>query len=160
MLSKENYLVDVSKPICDRFDPKSKFLGPLTNLRQTCTQPSKDFIFTGKKGTKKPKGLFSVGISLLQVHGCIHKENIIVSINHSCKHNFINVNLPKNLQVQAKHIENTQVDDKDVQVYKDLKLSMDKYVLHCDFYISDMDNMDVILGYPWMEPVGTFNINV
>ena len=37
---------------------------------------------------------------------------------------------------------------------------MDKYVLHCDFYTSDMDNMDVVLGYPWMESVGTVNINV
>jgi hypothetical protein len=83
-----------------------------------------------------------------------------VSINPSCKHNFINVNLAKKLQVPAKHIENTQVDDEDVQVYKDLKLSMDKYVLHGDFYASDMDNMDVVLGYPWMESVGTININV
>ena len=37
---------------------------------------------------------------------------------------------------------------------------MDKYVLHGDFYTSDMDNMDVVLGYPWMESVGTININV
>ncbi len=54
----------------------------------------------------------------------------------------------------------TQVNKEEVQVYKDLKLSMDKYVLHCDFQISDMDNMDVVLGYPWMESVGTVNINV
>ena len=77
------------------------------------TKPSKDFIFTGKKETKEPKGLFSAGISLLQVHGLIQKEKIIVSINPSCKHNFINVNLAKKLQVPAKHIENTQVDDED-----------------------------------------------
>ena len=93
-------------------------------------------------------GLFPTGISLLQVHGLIQKEKIIVSINPSCKHNFINVNLAKKLQVPAKHIENTQVDDEDVQVYKDLKLSMDKYVLHGDFYTSDINNMDVVLGYP------------
>ena len=84
----------------------------------------------------------------MQVHGLIQKEKIFVSINPSCKHNFINVNLAKKLQVPAKHIENTQIDNEDVQVYKYLKLSMDKYVLHCDFYTSDMDNMDVILGYP------------
>ena len=84
----------------------------------------------------------------------------MVSINPSCKQNLINVNLAKKLQIPAKHIENTQVDDEDVQVYKDLKISMDKYVLHGDFYASDMDNMDVVLGYPWMESVGTININV
>ena len=37
---------------------------------------------------------------------------------------------------------------------------MDKYVLHSDFYASDMANEDVVLGYPWMESVGTININV
>ena len=78
-----------------------------------------------------------------------------MSINLSCKQNLINVNLAKNLQVPAK-----QIDDKDVQIYKDLKLSMDKYVFHGDFYASEMDNIDVVLGYPWMESMGTININV
>ena len=66
----------------------------------------------------------------------------------------------KKLQVPAKHIENTHVDNENVQVYKDLKLSMDKYVLHYDFYTSTMDNIDVVLGYPLMESMGTVNINV
>jgi len=39
--------------------------------KEETTKPSKDFIFTGKKETKKPKGLFSASISLLQVHGLI-----------------------------------------------------------------------------------------
>ena len=72
----------------------------------------------------------------------------------------MNVNLVKKLQVPAKHIKNTQVDNEDVQVYKDLKISMDKYVLHDDFYTSEMDNMDVVLGYTWMKSMGTININV
>jgi hypothetical protein len=37
---------------------------------------------------------------------------------------------------------------------------MDKYVLHSDFYAIDMDDVDIVLGYPWMESVGTVNINV
>ena len=146
-----------AKALIERFDRKSNLVDKHTQID---TQPSKDFIFTGKKETKEPKGLFSAGISLLQVHGLIQKEKIIVSINPSCKHNFINVNLAKKLQVPTKHIENTQVDDEDVQVYKDLKISMDKYVLHGDFYTSEIDNMDVVLGYPWMESMGTININV
>jgi len=108
-----------------------------------------------KKENETHKGLIATGVSLLQVHGLIQKEKIIVSINPSCKQNLINVNLAKNLQVPAK-----QIDDKDVQIYKDLKLSMDKYVFHGDFYASEMDNIDVVLGYPWMESVGTININV
>jgi hypothetical protein len=37
------------------------------------------------------KVLFSGVKSILHIHGCIHKENAIVSINCSCMHNFINV---------------------------------------------------------------------
>ena len=60
-----------------------------------------------KKENETHKGLFPTGISLLQVQGLIQKEKIIVSINPNGKHNFINVKLAKQLQVPAKHIENT-----------------------------------------------------
>jgi hypothetical protein len=46
----------------------------------------------GKKDKESTKGLFSCGNSILQVHGCIQQEKVIVSINPSCMHNFINVN--------------------------------------------------------------------
>ena len=68
----------------------------------------------GKRDTKSTKGLFSCGNSILQVHGCIHKENIIVSINPSCMHNFINVNFAKRLQVPTKNIQITQVEGENI----------------------------------------------
>jgi hypothetical protein len=37
---------------------------------------------------------------------------------------------------------------------------MDKYVLQSKFYAKYMDDADIVLGYPWMESVGTININV
>jgi hypothetical protein len=37
---------------------------------------------------------------------------------------------------------------------------MDKYVLHLDFYAMEMDEVDIVLGYPWIESMGTININV
>jgi hypothetical protein len=43
------------------------------------------------KDTKRTKSLFLCDKSILHVHGCIHKENVILSINPSCMHNFINV---------------------------------------------------------------------
>ena len=52
-------------------------------------------------------------------------------------------------------MDHTQVNNEEVQVYKDLEISMDKYVLHYDFYASDMANVDIVLGYPLMEYVGT-----
>lgn len=92
----------------------------------------------------KHVGLFPTGIFLLHVHGLIQNEKIIVSINPSCKKNLINVNLAKKLQVPTKHMEHTQVNNEQMQVYEDLKISMDKYVLHSDFYASNMANEDVV----------------
>jgi hypothetical protein len=80
------------------------------------------------KDTERTKGLFSCDKSILQVHGCIHKENVIVSINPSCMHNFINVQLVNRLQVPVKNIQSTQVEGENVQMVKDLKITMDKCV--------------------------------
>jgi hypothetical protein len=37
---------------------------------------------------------------------------------------------------------------------------MDKYVSHSDFHVVDMDDVDIVLGYPRMDSIGTININV
>jgi len=37
---------------------------------------------------------------------------------------------------------------------------MDKYVFHSDFYAMDMDEVDIVLGYPWIKSMDTININV
>ena len=37
---------------------------------------------------------------------------------------------------------------------------MDKYALHPHFYVIDMDGVEVVLGYPWMDLSGRININV
>jgi hypothetical protein len=113
-----------------------------------------------KKDKKSTRDLFSCDNFILQVHGCIQQEKVIVSINPSCKHNFINVNLAKRLQVPTKNIQSTQVEGENVQIFKDLKITMDKYVLHSYFHAIDMDDVDIVLGYPWMDSVGTININV
>jgi hypothetical protein len=115
---------------------------------------------TKSKDKDITKSLFSCDKSILQVHGCIHKENVIVSINPSCMHNFINVQLVNRLQVPIKNIQITQVEGENVQIFKYLKITMDKYVLHSYFYAMDMDEVDIVLGYPWIESVGTININV
>jgi hypothetical protein len=64
------------------------------------------------------------------------------------------------LQFPAKNIHNTQVEGENVQIFKYLKITMDKYVLHYDFHAINMVDEDIVLGYPWMESVGTVNINV
>jgi hypothetical protein len=110
---------------------------------------------TKSKDKDNTKGLFSCGKSILHVHGCIHKENVIVSINPRCQQNFINVQLANRLQDPTKNIHSTQVVDKHVQFFKHFKITTDKYVLHSYFYAMDMDEVDIVLAYPWIESVGT-----
>jgi hypothetical protein len=74
-------------------------------------------------------------------------------------HNFINIKLVSRSQVPTKKIQSTQVEGENIQIFKDLKITMDKYVFHSDFHAKDMVVVDVVLGYPWMEPIGTININ-
>ena len=45
-------------------------------------------------------------------------------------------------------------------VRKDLKITMDKYVMHYDFHARYMEDVDNILGYPCMDFIGTINIKV
>ena len=71
-------------------------------------------------------GLFSWGMFILQVYGCIQHEKVIVAIHPSCKHNYINFDLTHRLKVPTKNICSTQVDDEHVQVFKDLKVTIDK----------------------------------
>jgi hypothetical protein len=68
--------------------------------------------------------------------------------------------LAKRLQVLAKNIQSTQAKDENFQFFKYLNIIMDKYVLHSIFYAIDMDDVDIVLGYSWMDLVGTVNINV
>jgi hypothetical protein len=68
-----------------------------------------------KEGTKD---LFSCDNSILLVHGCIQQEKIIVSINPSCMHNFINVNFVKRLQIPGKNIQITRIEDENFQTLK------------------------------------------
>ena len=42
----------------------------------------------------------------------------------------MDVNLAKRLQVLTKNIQGTRVEGENVQIFKDVKIAMDKYVLH------------------------------
>jgi len=43
------------------------------------------------------------------------------------------------------------VEGENVQIFKDLKITMDKYVLHSYFHAIDMVDVDIVLGYPCMK---------
>ena len=40
---------------------------------------------------------------------------------------------------------------KNVHIFKYLNITMDKYMLHSIFYCMDINDVEIILGYPWME---------
>lgn len=82
---------------------------------------------------------FSGNLFILQVHVCIQKERVNVSINPSCKHNFI------------------KVDFDNAPVFKDMNITMDKYVFYSNFHVIYMDNVDIFLGYTWIRSMGTIN---
>jgi hypothetical protein len=64
------------------------------------------------------------------------------------------------LQVPTNKIKSIQVDGENVQIFKYLNITMDKYVLHSSFQAIVMEDVDMVLGYPWMDLVGIVNINV
>jgi hypothetical protein len=109
---------------------------------------------------REPRVYFHVETLYYRFMECIHKEKVIVSINPSCKHNFINVSWLIDCKFLQSIFKAHKVDGENVQIFKDLKITMDKYVLHSYFYAIDMDDVDIVLGYPWMDSVGTININV
>jgi hypothetical protein len=57
------------------------------------------------------------------------------------------------LQILTKNIQSTQVEAENVQFFKDLKITMDNYVLHSNFCVIDVNDVDIIPGYPWMETI-------
>jgi len=67
------------------------------------------------KDKERTNDLFSYGNSILQVHGYIHKKKVIVSINPSFQHNFMNGHLDKKLQVPTNHIQSTRVEGENVK---------------------------------------------
>ena len=64
------------------------------------------------------------------------------------------------MQVPTKNIQIIQVEGENIQIFKYLKITMDKYVLHSHFHAINRADEDIVLGYPWMESVGTVNINM
>jgi hypothetical protein len=52
------------------------------------------------------------------------------------------------LQVPANNFQSTEVEGKNIQIIKYLNITMDKYVFYSNFKGIDMDDMDIVLGYP------------
>ena len=113
-----------------------------------------------KKDNASPEGSSSCGISTLEAHGYIQQEKVVVYIYPSCKNNLINTTLAKRLHVPSQHILSTQVDGETMEIFELLNVSMGNNVFHSNFHVQDMDNVDMVLHYPWLDSVGTVNLDV
>ena len=47
-----------------------------------------------------------------------------------------------------------------LKILEYLNITIDEYALNLYLNAIDMDNVDIVLGYPWMDSVGTININM
>lgn len=63
-----------------------------------------------KKDNEIPNGYSSCVISILQFHGCIHQEMVVLPIYPSFKYDPINATLAKRLHVPSKHTLSIEVD--------------------------------------------------
>ena len=54
------------------------------------------------------------------------------------------MNLTKKLQIAAKKIQSTHAEGKNVQFFKELNISMDKYVACLYFHAITMDNVGIV----------------
>ena len=63
------------------------------------------------------------------------------------------------MKVPTKYIQITHVDGENFQIFKDLKITMDKCVAFRILFFR-YGCVDVVLGYLWMQSVGTVNFNV
>jgi hypothetical protein len=86
-------------------------------------------------------------------------RKVIISINSCIQYHLIHAELSKSLKILAKNLSSTPVYGEHIQFFKDLNITMDKYVLHANFHAIDMPTVDIILGYPWIKLVFTFNMN-
>jgi hypothetical protein len=64
------------------------------------------------------------------------------------------------MELLVKHIQRTQVEGENVQIFKHLNITMDTHVFNSHFCVTYMDDVDIILRYPWMASLGMINSNV
>ena len=138
-------------------DYETFLLDRWSSTRSTNKEIHKDIL---QKDNVSFNGLPSCNNSLLQVQGCLQQEHVIISISHNCMHDFINSKLAKSLMLLARNVCSTHIDGEHAQMFTDLKIIMGNYVLDFDFQARDMDNMDIVLVYPWMKSMGTINLNL
>jgi hypothetical protein len=96
---------------------------------------------------------------ILKVKGTIHGRDIIIVVCPLNKENYIDVDIANQLQIPESSIEKIKLWNKD-QI-NNLSLRIDNYIFVSQFIVKsiDLEDVDIVLGFDWMETLGTFFLN-
>jgi len=109
-----------------------------------------------------------VGITTLQtinIEGNIKKKKVIVFIDSSSTHNFINCKIAKDLNCfldLAPECPMMVVSEGTINFSRkchNIKLSMGEYVLNSPMFSVPMGGANVVLGVQWLQSLGTITFN-
>jgi hypothetical protein len=101
----------------------------------------------------------------LKIEGYIKKKKVIVLIDLSSTHNFINSKIAKDLNFFIYPAPKFQVmvaDGKTINCTRkchNINLSMGEYVLKSPMIAIPMGGVDVVLGVKWLQSLGMISFN-
>ena len=92
---------------------------------------------------------------MLKFNGIFDESPIAIAICPSNKESFINIDVANQVQVQESMKNESSKDQIEVS------LQIDDYHFAGQFTVASIDDhlIDIMLGYNWLETLGTFSIN-
>ena len=96
-----------------------------------------------------------VSMAMLKVYGIFDESPIAIAICPSNKEKFISIDVANQVQVQ----ESMKNESNEDQI--ELPLQIDDYYFTAQFMVATIDHhlIDIMLGYNWLETLGTFSVN-
>jgi hypothetical protein len=101
----------------------------------------------------------------LKLKGHIKKDSVAVLIDIGSTHNFLDINVARNLKLFVYPVPNMKVmvaDGKKIEnvgkCHK-VKLQIRDFNLESEFYTVPLGGVDVVLGVQWLQTLGTYSVN-
>jgi hypothetical protein len=101
----------------------------------------------------------------LKLKGHIKKDNVTVLIDTGSTHNFLDINVARNLKLFVYPVPDMKVMVVDGKKIKNVgkchkvKLQIQDFNLESEFYTVPLGGVDVVLGVQWLQTLGTYSIN-
>ena len=111
----------------------------------------------GENPERFPKTYSKVAVNILKIEGYIQGKVIHIAICPTKKENLISDGLKKQLLIpQSSIVEKRYKYDAKQYEVTNLQLRINKYKFICQFNVLNiyLNEVDIILGSPWMETLG------